>query len=83
MHFYRSKSIHGVLQVAPPVAYCHSYGYRVAICIFTENATSPRGLKHLHTVYQVGMYIGPYAPGGATYHISRLISVIPDNDIFI
>ena len=40
---------------------------------------SPRALKHLHTAYQVGMYMGPYAPGGATYHISRLVSAIPDN----
>ena len=41
--------------------YYHSFGYRVARCIFKENVITPRELKRLHTVYQVGMYIGPYA----------------------
>ena len=57
--------------------------YHTVTVMATDNVISPHELKHLHTVYQVGVYIGPYAPGGATHHISLLVSVIPDNDIFI
>ena len=65
----------------------HGYGYRAARCIFAENAISSVDLIQPCTnVHQVRVDTG-CAPGRFKYrvcsHISRPVSVIPVNDIFL